>query len=311
MLYRAFAKTKPIHFLILPIVLCIIYGMYQWLFWKVADFSWVFTISGLALLIFDLFLVDFIAQKNNLTRKNALVILLFTVVLACFPKTLLQFESILAGTFLLIALRRIISLRTQNNSIQKIFDSTFWILMAALINEWALLFLLALYAAMILFKTASVQQLSVPLVPIVLAAILLGTYFSITEQWSEVSQMVSFSVEMQLTEYTTYPENLITFGLLSLASVSLVYYILKTQRQKGLKKETSVVILMMSLVAAVGFGLGHSLHHNLLLPLVFCAVVWMANLLQRLPKAWMQEGVLWLTVCMPLLILVLQLTTKS
>src|SRR5690606_35634366 len=116
-------------FLLLVFVASKIYAIQEpFSFQLVLEQGFYFTI-----VLLSLFLLDFFASRNSLTKKNSYKLLMFGLFMAMLPETLLNSKMLLANFFVLLALRRIISLRSHKDMKKKLFDAAFWISIATLL----------------------------------------------------------------------------------------------------------------------------------------------------------------------------------
>lgn len=80
------------------------------------------------------------------------------------PVIFAETEIIWANAFLLLALRRIISLRRDTNSKKKILDAAIWITVASLFYFWSLLFFIPLWIAIIQKPNLVYREMLIPIV---------------------------------------------------------------------------------------------------------------------------------------------------
>ena len=115
MLTSFFAKSKPINITLVLVLLSGFFITANFHTWFLAfEIFKFFKILGVFLaLMLSLFLLNFIAKKNDLTQRSAYKVLLFSVFCASFFSLLKDYNVIVAATLILLALRRIISLKSQ------------------------------------------------------------------------------------------------------------------------------------------------------------------------------------------------------
>ena len=178
MLTSFFGKSKPVHFLILGAFITL---AFLWNYFVDSDHSFdtgdfLLKLLLLAVTILSIILLDFIVGKNNLTRGNAYSIFFFSCFIVMLPIAFVHSDIIWANFFILLALRRIISLRNDNNSEKKILDAAIWITVASLFYFWSLLFFLPLWIAVIQKPNPTYKQTLIPIVGF-FAVFLLNTAF--------------------------------------------------------------------------------------------------------------------------------------
>ena len=168
MLSSFFSKSKPINLILV--------GLFILTFYLSANRETMFTTSFekmfqeifvLLVLLLNLFLINFISGKNELTGKNSYKIVLFGGFICMFPAALENDQVIISNLFVLLALRRVVSLRSQRDVIKKIFDASLWICVASLFYFWSILFLVLVYFGVLFHVSHKVRNWLVPLVAVV------------------------------------------------------------------------------------------------------------------------------------------------
>src|SRR5690606_40814388 len=76
----------------------------------------------------------------------------------------------------LLALRRIVSLQTLNESKLKIFDASLWIFIATLFESWTILYFAMVYLAIIWYVSNDYRNWTIPLIALLTVTILFYTY---------------------------------------------------------------------------------------------------------------------------------------
>src|SRR5690606_16620146 len=87
-----------------------------------------------------------------------------------------QHKILLANAFLLLALRRIMSLRSDKNSSKKILDASIWITVASLFYFWSLLFFIPLFIAVFQKPNTNYKQILIPFTGFVAVLIINTAY---------------------------------------------------------------------------------------------------------------------------------------
>ncbi len=154
MISSIFGKTKPINFIILSVFLFLYYWVVQVYLFK-NDFSVnqvVLETGVLSILLFSVFVVDFIAKRNKLTEPNSYAILFYVILFVVFPETLTDTNAILCSLLLLLATRRLLSIKSLKDVKSKVFDATLWILTSSLFYDWAIVYLLLVFVAIYIYE---------------------------------------------------------------------------------------------------------------------------------------------------------------
>ncbi len=164
MLTNFFGKSNPINYLLIGVFIIIGY-LFGGLSGSAPLFDLPMALKHIAfvgLFILSMLLLDFIIRKNVLTRQNTYSIFFFGCFMVMLPLVFLEHYLFISNVFLLLALRRIMSLRADKNSEKKILDASIWITLASFFNFWSILFFAVLYIAIIRKPNPSYKHLLIP-----------------------------------------------------------------------------------------------------------------------------------------------------
>lgn len=307
MISNFFSKSKPIHYIIVSVILLVVFVLSRLLV-VADDFSLMFLANQIGLfcvVILSLFVFDFLVRRNGLTKKNSYNILLFAIFIAIFPQTLLNSRILFANFFILLALRRIISLRSQKDIKKKLFDASFWIALATLFYFWASVFFIMIFAALLVYLIADVKNYLIPFVGVAAAAILVILYVIVLDKdFSAVTEtMLAYSLD-----FSTLNTKRIVVGLAVLLSIglwSMFYYIKNIKFQmKSHRPSFKLIILYVCLgvfIIAVAPSKNGSEFIFLFVPL---SIV-ITNYIEVVSKKWLKETLLLVMILTPIILLML------
>jgi hypothetical protein len=125
----------------------------------------------ITLLLTCFFLVNFIVKKNGLTKNSSYTILFFLLFLLIFPVVFNNSNLLFANFFLLLSMRRLISLQTLKAPKEKIFDASMWIFIASLFHFWCILFIVLVYISIIFHVSRDYRNWLLPFVAFVATAV--------------------------------------------------------------------------------------------------------------------------------------------
>lgn len=151
MITSIFSKSRPFNYVIVIIALIFCFVVYQFNEIK-ANLSVVIIIKNLfvlGLLILSLFVTSFIAKRNNLNKNNNYTLLFHVIAFLFFPILFKDLKLVVASFFIILAIRRLISMQSMHSIKEKIFDASLWIFVATLFHFWAILFLLLVFISII------------------------------------------------------------------------------------------------------------------------------------------------------------------
>ena len=89
-----------------------------------------------------------------------------------FPTIFNNANVIYANFFILLALRRLISLQSLKASKEKIFDASFWILIAALFQFWCVLFLILVFISIVFHASRDYRNWILPFIALLAVSII-------------------------------------------------------------------------------------------------------------------------------------------
>ncbi|WP_179344650.1 DUF6427 family protein [Winogradskyella ursingii] len=250
MITSVFKKSKPINLVIIVIfvVLLFVITNHTPLFSNFNSASK--AIFKLGIVLFMVFLLDFIISKNNLTQRNSYSIMAFGLLFAVFPNALNHSDILMSNLFIMFALRRIISLHSHINVKKKFFDAAFWIAFATLFYFWAMLFFALVIVALIYHSQNDVKNTIIPFVAIAAVGVLLMSFNIIF--YDEFIQSSNFELLASL-DFTAYnsAENIIKLTILFTMLVWIMVYYFKTMGDKNKKLRPSYFIIGWAAVIAV------------------------------------------------------------
>jgi hypothetical protein len=121
--------------------------------------------SGILLvLLASIFIANFITKKNGLSKDSSYTIFFYFLLLLFFPSVLNNVNLILANFFILLALRRLISLQSLKASKEKIFDASLWIFVATLFHFWSILFLVLVFISILFHVSRDYRNWLLPFI---------------------------------------------------------------------------------------------------------------------------------------------------
>lgn len=152
MITTIFSKSRPFNYVLVTLLLIVCFFLYQ-----LKSDIWLQSAESvgkkailLSLLVGSLFISNFITKRNGLSKNNTYPFLFFFVFLILFPTTLGNSSLIISNFFILLALRRLISLQSLVAPKEKIFDASMWIFLATLFHFWSILFIILVFVSIAL-----------------------------------------------------------------------------------------------------------------------------------------------------------------
>lgn len=305
MLTSFFSNTRPANFIFAMIYMLVFLLIARFEFLSQLDFTTVIReLSVLVLFILSILAFNFIAQKNVLTDRNAYK-LLFLVSFTCMLIPALENTNvIIANFFVLLALRRIISLKSQQHNVKKIFDATFLICVASVFYFWTILFLFLVYCGIFMHLRRFGKLYLVPIVAILTAYIIAtvidlintDTFYIFSDWW--VAPNFDFSAYSD-------PAIFIPVSIILALTIWSLFLYLSIIRKSGGHNKSSLMLVLLSLINAFAVAvMGQSKDSSELLFYVAPLAIVVTNYVQNLEDKWFQESLMWFAILAPVLLLV-------
>lgn len=252
MIASIFEKTRPLNYLILGILLFVFFLLY---FLGAGLFQNHWTSLGYFIVYFGLAvasfaLLNFIILKNNLTKNNNFAELLFFCFLLFFPEIFKSGNVLIANLFLLLALRRLLSLKSMKSTKEKIFDASFWIFVAALFHFWAIIYIVLVFISIALDISRDYKNWLIPLI----AFVTVGILFAAVNLWFEGQILQHLLAEANISFNFFYFQNVyqnVAFATyVALALLFLVNMFL-TLNSKPLNLQSSFKKIIVSFILGI------------------------------------------------------------
>ncbi len=317
MLTSFFGKSNPINFLILGafIVVGYLLGAISGSSIIITPFSLLNHGFFIVLSVLSMLLLDFIIRKNNLTKNNTFAILFFTCFLVMLPVIFLQHKILLANAILLLAFRRIMSLRSDKNSSKKILDASVWITVASLFYFWSLLFFIPLFIAVLQKPNTNYKQILIPFTGFV-AVLMINTAYQLVVNDSLLWFLKwKGTISFDFSRYNSAAVLVPITVILAFYIWAGIYRILKLS-VVPLKERPNYLLLLYLSITALFVGLagpektgGEILF--MLAPVAIIATNYIENFENEryvekdILEFWFKEIMLWLVVVLPFVFLFL------
>jgi hypothetical protein len=303
MITRFFRTSKPIHlvlvsFFVLGLFLVVRLGYYSKGISGVQILKEL-TLYGITLL--SIFVLSFFVNKNNLTKQNSFKILLFSLFLACIPATIQHGTIIVSNVFILFAIRRIISLRSNLHIKKKLFDAAFWIALASLFYFWSILFLILVFAALIFYSIGQSNNWMIPITGIVTVVLIVVSYNIITENnFGDFYNYID-SVGFDFSNYNS-PKLITSIVIISLLGLWTLFFYTKKLQDKSRSLRPSFTLVLIALIIGVAIViLAPNKNGSEFIFLFAPLAIIMTNYIESVKKVWLAEVFIWLLIITPIL----------
>lgn len=252
MITSFFKKSTPINYSFLGIVLLSFFFIYQF-----QDTTWTNSITEigkkillLMVLFGSLLISNFIVKKNGLSKDSSYTLLFSLLFLLFFPNILNNYNLVLANFFILLAMRRLVSLQTLKAPKEKIFDASLWIFVASLFHFWAILFLILVYISIIFHVSRDYRNWLIPFVALFAFVVILIFYNILLDSDAINTYLQTEATNYKLDYFTDKYQN-IAFSVFTVFVVFFIIPFIFSINNKPLNLQASYKKLLF----AVLFGI--------------------------------------------------------
>ena len=301
MITSIFGKTKPINYIIVLTFLFLFYwlvhfSLYDRVYRPEELLGQAFI---LGLLLFSIFIVNFVVKRNKITLANSYAILFYALLLVVFPETLTDNMAILSNFFVLLATRRLISMRSLKKLKFKIFDASIWIMFASLFYDWAILFLLVVFIAIYIYDPKNFRNWLAPIAAIFTVLMISSAYLVLTNNLDFLFTHYQFSIRFNVGHYLNWTSSskLIIY-MLALFILTVMAFI--KLGNSGVGKIVTTRLIVFSLI--IGLVLNVLISSEDLHPILltfFPASVLMTNYVESIKRDNIKEIVLIFSILIP------------
>lgn len=169
MIASVFSKSRPFNYILVVVTLVLSFFIYQIQQQNSSTASneimgWLPKLGILLTLIASLFITNFITKRNGLSKDNSYSALFFVAFLLFIPKVFTDSSIVISGFFVLLAMRRLISMKSLVTPKEKIFDASLWIFIAALFHFWSILFIVIVFVSIVFHVSGDYRNWVLPFI---------------------------------------------------------------------------------------------------------------------------------------------------
>jgi Family of unknown function (DUF6427) len=309
MITSVFSKSRPINYIltITLLVLCFILFQFQSNFSTISALEIGKKIVLLLLLVGSLYITNFITKKNGLSKDNSYTFLLFFVFLILFPKTLSNASLIISNGFILLALRRLISMQSLITPKEKIFDASFWIFTAALFNFWCFLFIILVYISIIFHVSRDYRNWIIPFIAFFTVVVISSVSALMFNPSLIKTYLSSIVIDFDLKYLETIFQNIALFVYIFTALVAFLGMLFILSSKLSNFQSSYRKIICAFIIGLAVFFISPNKDNSYLIYTFVPVSIMLTNLLETIQKYWIKETILGIIISASIVTFVLQL----
>lgn len=256
MIASLFRKSTPFNYTLIIIMVLVFFLLYQ--FWQPSQdltLSVLFQKVAIGALVFaSLFVVNFIVKKNNISKSNSYTILFYLIFLLFFPDIFGNINIVLANFFILLALRRLMSLHSSKSYKEKIFDASLWIFVASFFHFWSILFIVLVFISFFIHVSRDYKNWLLPFIAL-FAASMTFMLFALLIDSSQIDHVLNgMNVNFRIDYFANVNQN-IAFSIYVTMALFFIVSLLMTFNQRPLLLQTSYTKIIIAFVIGVAIFL--------------------------------------------------------
>ena len=298
MITSVFRKSTPLNFLLVGILMLFFFLLFLWqdLSWTNSIFLIVTKVGLFGLLVASVFMANFVAKKNGLSKDSTFTIFFYFLFLLFFPSVLQNTNLIVSNFFILLALRRLISLQSLKASKEKIFDASFWIFLAALFHFWSIIFIILVFISILFHVSRDYRNWILPFIALFVVTIMFLIYATIFDLNGFEYLNQSVQTNFEITYFTTNYQNA-AFSIYATVALFFVVSMFSTLSSRPQLLITSYKKIIASFFIGVLIFIVSSNKSNDLLIFTFAPLAIMATSHIEMPQLRLnQELVLYVLI---------------
>jgi len=311
MISSFFSKTKPINYAVVVFFLLVFY-LSNFFIVKGAIDNLLVTLFFFMSLLFHVFVVQEIVRTKKTTNATSFAMLFFVLLCMSIPKVIGAKEVVFCNLFLILALNRLLALRSLTQVKQKIFDASLWVCVASIFDPWALFFLLVVFLAVYVYGTREFKNWLVPIAAISVFTLLITSFLSVTKNIEFLQNHYLIGISPNFFQEFISNFNLKPFLYIAAILVIISIVFIK-QGYQGVGRIVHLrLLLIYFLVSILIFCVQNTTSNNymILMYSFFPAAVFATNFLETIKRKRLKEIMLLSCFVVPFGLLIIDLVKK-
>ena len=266
---------------------------------KTASFSTIQLLEKaglLAVILGSVVVINFVTKKNGLSKDSSYTIFFFFLFLVFFPSVLNEPNLLLANFFVLLAMRRLISLQTLKSPKEKIFDASLWIFVATLFHFWSILFVFLVFMSIFFHVSRDYRNWVLPFIAFVAVFIIFALFAFIFDKMAIENLFHKITFNFNIDYFTNVYQNIAISLYVTIALFFIVSLILTLSNRPLILNSSYKKLFAWIFIATLVFAISPEKSNGLMVFSVAPLAIMATNHIEITQVKWQNEVVLFLVI---------------
>ncbi len=290
MITSLFKKSTPLNYGLIIVAIFVFFFVYQIGHANSASGTLIAQIGMLLIIYASLFIANFIIKRNGLGKDSAYTALALLLFFLFFPAVMNRPNLLLSNFFILLALRRLISMQSMKATKEKIFDASLWIFVAALFHFWSILFIILVFLSILFHVSRDYRNWVLPFIALLATGLLVLLYASVFDE-SLIGWIHSQTATSLKINYFTDSSQNLALSVFSSVSLFFAASMLLTLTGRPLVLQSSFKKIFACFIIGVAIWVISPNKSNEMLIFTFAPLAFMATAHIELPTGQIKKEV--------------------
>lgn len=294
MITTFFSKSNPFNYVLVTVLFISIFflGSISLPNDVFLSFAFLKKIGILTVLIATIYMANFVTKRNGLSKDSTFTFFLVFLFLVMFPSIFENANLVLSNFFVLLSLRRLISLQSLIAPKEKIFDASIWIFVASLFHFWAILFIFLVFISIIFHVSRDYRNWILPFIAFFAVAIIFVFLALLIDKTQIELFLQSRQSDFALPDFSPKYQNtaVFIFSIFSLLFFGIQVFTVSSKPQMLHASYKKVMISFV--IAGVIFLISNKKTDSLLVFTFMPTAVMATSFFESAQPKWLKESVI-------------------
>lgn len=290
MITTLFKKSSPINHSLIFLMLAFFFGCYQFKQFGIETTAEFFVKKAVIIcaIVASMIVANFIIKKNGLSKDNAYTFLFYSLLMLFFPPMVNNLDLIISNFFIILALRRLISLQSPKSPKEKIFDASLWIFVASVFHFWSILFIILVFISILFHTARDYRTWFLPFVAFFAACVIFILIDLVLHKNSIANVIANSSVEFEINYFANNYKN-IALSLFATISLYFTFYMVFTISNRPIILHSSYKKFVAAFLIGIAVFLISPNKSNDILIFTIAPLAFMITLFAETPQSKMKR----------------------